>query len=227
MCRIIQRKEKDKSKYKGNSNYAYLFEKGFKNVLFAKDVAQAFTAGMHMKPAKAKNVGNLVPGGNFYDKLFNDDNTPVDPRFYLFPYGVMNYSKNVLGHKNDDKLKASCFLYISIYFQLIMTIMKKLGYIDNEFNNFIECPGSIINDLDNLFKNENYNKKMLGLAERILNNFYKDSGIKKKIQDNLPKFLKSSIENDAEVVSIIRDKIIDEIEEIDLDEFRCILMNNN
>ena len=37
--------------------------------------------------------------------------------------------------------------------------------------------------------------------------------IKRKIGDNLPKFLKSSVENDVEVIAILQDKIKEELED--------------
>lgn len=121
----IQRREKG-IKAKGNDNYRYLFDKKFKNSFFAKDVVQAFAAGMHLKPAKARSINNLVPGGSYYNKLFNDDATPQNPKYYLFPYSVMYYSKYILEHNKNDRYKSANLLYISIYFRLLLKIFIKL-----------------------------------------------------------------------------------------------------
>lgn len=131
---IIQRKDKieRKDKKQGNKNYTYLFDRKFSNAFFAKDVVQAFAAGIHFKPAKARSISNLVPGGNYYDKLFNDKTTPKDPKYYLFPYAIMYYSKNTMGHNKDNKLKSVNLLFISCYFKILFVIFKKLNLIDED-----------------------------------------------------------------------------------------------
>lgn len=216
---IIQRKDKidKKDKKQGNKDYSYLFDRKFSNAFFAKDVVQAFAAGIHFKPAKAKSISNLVPGGNYYDKLFNDKTTPKDPKYYLFPYSVMYYSKNIMGHNKDDKLKSANLLFISCYFKVLLLIFKKIGLIDEETKEIIYCDSSIIDWIDSIFKNQALNKILLQLTEDILKVFLKDTMIKRKIGDNLPKFLKSSIENDVEVITILQEKIREELE--DCNEF--------
>lgn len=214
----IQRKEMILKSKKGNKKYSYLFENSnFNNKLNSKEVVQAFTAGIHFKSAKARNTANIVPGGSYYDKLFNDINTQTDPRYYLFPYGVMFYGKNTLQHKDDSRMKASNLLYVSIYFMLIMEIFKRNGIISKELIMFIEEEKSI-EYLNQVFVNEKENKILLKSAHNILKDFYKDSQIKKNISDNLPKFLKSTIENNSEVKEILKEKINDEIEDNNLDE---------
>lgn len=221
----IQRKEVTKKKPKGNKIYSYLFDKDFKNSLFAKDVVQAFTAGMHLKPAKARNIGNLVPGGAYYDKLFNDENTPVNPKYYLFPYAIMYYSKNVLKHKEDDKLKSANLLFISIYFRLILEIFKNIELVEEDTENLIDTKEDVIKYIDIIFSNELINRDLLKLSNTIIRNFFKDTLIKKKINENLPRFLKSTVETDPEVVSIIIDKIRDELEDIDIEIYRQAIMS--
>ena len=188
---IIQRKDKidRKDKKQGNKNYSYLFDKKFSNAFFAK------------------------AGGNYYDKLFNDKTTPKDPKYYLFPYCVMYYSKNIMGHSKDDKLKSANLLFITCYFKILLTIFKKLNLVDEEVKDIIHCDNNVIDWIDSIFKNQDLNKKILQLTEDILKIFLKDTMIKRKIGDNLPKFLKSSVENDVEVIAILQDKIKEELED--------------
>lgn len=228
---IIQRKDKidRKDNKKGNKKYAYLFDKKFKNAFFAKDIVQAYASGIHFKPAKAKSINNLVPGGSYYDKLFNDKDTPQDPRWYLFPYCVMYYSKNIMNHKKNDKLKSANLLFINCYFKVLLDLFKQLKLIDEEKSNIIECDEEIIEWIDKIFIDATLNKKILSLTEEIMKIFLKDSKIKEKIGDNLPKFLKSNIENDIEVLKILNDKINEEIRECSeftIDNIKECILNN-
>ncbi|MBV4438452.1 AIPR family protein [Clostridium tyrobutyricum] len=225
---IIQRKDKidKKDRKSGNKSYSYLFDKKFKNAFFAKDIVQAFAAGIHFMPAKARSLGNLVPGGSYYDKLFNDKLTPDDPRYYLFPYSIMYYSKNILNYKSNAKLKSTNLLYVTFYFKALLELFKRIELVNSDVRNFIEC-NDIINYIDRVFCNKKFNYILLNTIDNILKGFLKDTLIKRKIGDNLPKFLKSSVENDSEVVVIIQDKIKEELsdnDEFDLDKFKKIIL---
>lgn len=225
---IIQRKDKidKKDKKQGNKNYSYLFDKKFSNAFFAKDVVQAFAAGIHFRPGKAKSISNLVPGGSYYDKLFNDKTTPKDPRYYLFPYSIMYYSKNIMNHSKDDKLKSANLLFICCYFKILMYIFEKLNLVSDDTIDIIHCDDCVIDWIDKIFKNQSLNKKLLQLTEDIVKTFLKDTMIKRKIGDNLPKFLKSSVESDSEVIIILKDKIIEELEdfnELTIDSIRELI----
>ena len=212
---IIQRKDKidKKDKKKGNKDYSYLFDQKFNNAFFAIVVVQAFAAGIHFKPAKAKSISNLVPGGSYYDKLFNDKTTPKDPRYYLFPYSVMYYSKNIMNHTKNDKLKSANLLFINCYFKILLNIFQKMGLVNEDIKDIIHCDINVIELIDSIFKNQILNKKILQLTEEVLKTFLKDTMIKRKIGDNLPKFLKSSVENDAEVIAILQEKIREELDD--------------
>lgn len=226
----IQRKARPMRKPKGNEKYKYLFDDKFnkKNTIFAKDVVQTFAAGIHLMPAKARTIGNFVPGGRYYGKIFNDDNTPIDPRYYFFPYAIMYYSKNVLNHKNDNKLKSANLLFISFYFRILLEVFKRLRIVDNDKNILMDekQQSIIIDSIDKIFIAKNINLKLIKTTEDTLKLFFKDSGIKKRIKDNLPKFLKSTIESDEDVKSIIRDKIKDAVDEIDIEKIKLLLENN-
>ena len=218
----VQRKDKLK-KGRGNKLYNYLFDKKFSYSFYAKDIVQAYASGIYFMPAKARSISNLVPGGQYYNKLFNNSLTPKDARFYLFPYGVMYYAKYVLEYRKKEKFKSASLLYITIYFKLLLKVLKNIKLVDDDLNYFIEKNQDInIEYINKIFANEKINIKLLGIADSILKNFMKDSKIKDKIGDNLPKFLKSSVESDPEVIYILQNKIMDEFddENIDLDEIK-------
>ncbi len=196
-----------KYKIKGNPKYAYLFDKLFKKnyTILAKEAVQAYASGILLCPAKAKSIGNYLPNGQYYNSTFNDK-TPTDPRFYLFPYAVMHYGKNILEHKKDDKQKASNLFFVSLYFRLINRALFKTNILIEDTYNFLDIEGSI-EILDKIFSSQEINVKFLDLSNDILfEQIYDDTGIKDMIGDNLPKFLKSTIEQEK-CVKIINDKI--------------------
>lgn len=207
----IQRKEISKP-MKKKTDYSYLFIENFDNKLIAKDVAQAYTAGIHFLPGKAKSPSNIVPGGNYYDKIF-PENAPTDPRIYLYPYAIMHYGYEVLEHKKDNNKKATNLLFVTIYFKLILELLKKTNMVtpnENSVYTFVD-DDSVIEKLDKIFKNEKYNKYCLKCTENILKQYLRDTTIKGLISDNLPKFLKSTVENNEKALKILDEKILDEI----------------
>ena len=194
-----------KSKIKGNPKYNYLFDKMFKNKIFAKEAVQAYASGILLHPAKAKSIGSFLPGGEYYDRTFNDK-TPTDPRIYIFPFGIMYYGKNILNHKKDPKQKASNLFFISIYFRLINRILYKANVFSEDTYCFLSIANSI-EILDKIFCNEKLNVRLIQLANEILyDQIYDDTGIKDMIGDNMPSFLKNKIEQER-CVNIINEKI--------------------
>ena len=146
-----------RGKIKGNAKYDYLFDKLFKRkfTILAKEAVQAYASGILLNPAKAKSIGDFVPGGQYYCNTFNE-NTPTDPRIYLFPYAVMYYGKNILNHKKNHKQRASNLFFISVYFRLINRMLYKTGAFINDSYSFLEIDGSI-EILDRLFNAEKIN----------------------------------------------------------------------
>lgn len=196
-----------KVKIKGNSKYDYLFDKLFnkKHTIVAKEAVQAYVAGILLCPAKAKSIGDFVPGGQYYDATFNE-NTPIDPRTYLFPYAIMYYGNNVLNHKKDNRQKAANLFFVSVYFRLVFSILQKINVVSNDKSNITEING-YIDILDKLFVSQSINKKLLTCADEILaDQIFDDTAVIEMIGDNLPKFLKGTIETEK-CVKIITDKI--------------------
>ena len=99
--------------------------------------------------------------------------------------------------------------------------------VDEDVKCFIDCnQEDVIDKIDKIFSNSKVNEKLLNTTDSILKNLLKDSTIKnEKIKDNLPKFLKSTVETDNTVLSILDSKIMDEFEDenIDLDEIKEII----
>ncbi|WP_040212326.1 AIPR family protein [Clostridium polynesiense] len=214
-----------KPKIKGNIKYNYLFDKNFikKNTIIAKESVQAYVAGILLKPAKAKSIGDYVPGGKYYDETFNDS-TPIDPRCYLFPYAIVYYGNNTLNHKNNDKQRASNLLFVSIYFRLITSILRKTEIIPHDITNINEL-NSFADILDIVFRNQLINKELINYADQILmDQIFDDTIINEMIGDNLPKFLKNTIDTER-CIKIINDKIENRINKPNMQEFIKAIKN--
>lgn len=218
----IQRKEIT-TPHKKKTKYSYLFKKDFDNKLLAKDVAQAYTAGIHFLPGKAKSPSNIVPGGKYYEKIFSKD-APEDPRIYLYPYAVMHYGSEVLEHKKDNNKKASNLLFVTIYFKLILKLLIELKLItpDQDGNYTYLSDETLIDKLDKIFLNEKYNKMCLDSSDNILKQYLRDTSIKDLIGDNLPKFLKTMVDSNENALKVLDDKIKDEL--IDKSELKSKLI---
>ena len=74
-------------KVSGNEMYNHLFDSKFlkRNAFTAKELTQTYIASLLKMPAKAKNIGQFMPGCEKYSSVFNE-NTQTNPRFYLLPY---------------------------------------------------------------------------------------------------------------------------------------------
>lgn len=190
--------------FKGNAMYSNLFDDKFKknNSFVAKDVVQLYVSCLKQNPGKAKNIGEYMPGGARYETVF-DTNTPLEPSYYIIPYGVYYYLKNIcdVPKKIDhDKWKASLLFTSSIFFKIVCIIhfngdSKK--YISDEF----------IKKCEEIISDKSVFEDYIDITKNVIVDFYKDTKIKEYIGDNLPKFLKSTIENNAEVISILNEKI--------------------
>ena len=197
------------SKFKGNDKYNNLFDDKFKkkNTFIAKDVVQLYVSCILQQPGKAKNIGEYMPGGDRYDKAFNNK-TPKDPRFYLIPYGIYYYFRNIYEYPSKkidkDRWKASLLFISSIFFKVVskrfFSDTKEFG--DEEF----------IEKCDEIIQDENVFEEVVDAVKEIIVDFYKDSKIREIIGDNLPKFLKTAIESNKDVVAILKEKIDDNVE---------------
>ncbi|MCH5142446.1 MAG: AIPR family protein [Clostridiales bacterium] len=196
---------KNKTKnYPGNINYAHLFDKKFEksNSFTAKEITQIFVAAILEHPGKAKGVGDFMPGGSQYDQVYNQD-TPTDPRFYILPYGIWYYFKNIYNYNKNkidkDRWKASLLFITKIFFDCISKV-----YFNNNAN---KLTIDFINKCDEIIKNRAEFDKFVRITFNVIIDFYRDSQIISIIGDNLPKFLKTAVEVNKEVASILVQKI--------------------
>lgn len=199
----------EKRQYSGYQEYSYLFDSKFLKdcKLPAKDVVQNFVAGFHQLPGMARNISNIVPGSKKYDEIFNDD-TPEDPRVFLFPYAIMYYSKFVLKHNDDNNKKTTNLMFVSMYFNLLGKILKDYSLI-NTYEDILKFDNNIIDIIDSIFKNAELNKKLIQVVEEAQKYLFKDSEYKKQVGDNLPKFVKNSLDKEN-IRSLINEKIEEE-----------------
>lgn len=190
--------------YPGNINYAHLFDKKFEksNSFTAKEITQIFVAAILEHPGKAKGVGDYMPGGSQYDQVYNQD-TPNDPRFYILPYGIWYYFKNIYNYNKNkidkDRWKASLLFITKIFFDCISKV-----YFNNNAN---KLSPDFINKCDEIIKNRAEFDKFVRITFSVIIDFYRDSQIISIIGDNLPKFLKTAVEVNKEVASILVQKI--------------------
>ncbi len=195
-------------KFKGDDKYSLLFDEKFKksNSFVAKDVTQLYVSCILQQPGKAKNIGEYMPGGEKYEKAFNDK-TPKDPRFYIIPYGIYYYFKNIYNFPerkiDKDKWKASLLFISSLFFKVI----SKRYF--NDSKEFIES--AFIDKCEEVINEQSSFEENCDMVRDIIVDFYKDSKIKDIIGDNLPKFLKTAIETNKEVINILKQKIDDNI----------------
>ncbi len=193
------------AKFPGNTKYNHLFDGKFlkKNALSAKELTQTYVATLLKMPAKAKNIGQFMPGCEKYEKVFNEK-TPTDPKFYLLPYAVWYYLKNVYELPDNkiidkDKWKTSLLFITYVFFNIINKKYNsnKHEYLSIEFINL--CDDVITNS-------ENFNQ-LVQITFDVMRDFYSDYTILQIIKDNLPRFLKSTIESNTTVQDILNLKI--------------------
>ncbi len=196
---------KQLKKYPGNVKYRHLFDVKFikSNAVSAKEVTQIYIATFLKMPAKAKNIGQFMPGNERYDQVFNE-NAPNDYRFYFLPYAVWYYLKKVYDLPvnrviDKDKWQNSLLFIAYVFFEIID---KKYntdnhGLFSNEF----------INICDSKISDEQSFQELVDITYNVMKEFYNDYTIKNIIGDNLPRFLKSTIETNTNVKEILCDKI--------------------
>lgn len=205
--------------YKGHKTYEYLFPPNFSNVLPVKEVVQAFAAGMHLMPSTAASrSGELAPYGEQWSKLFNN-NTPEDTFHFLYPYATMQYAKSYLGYdsKKGSGFRKNCLmLFVTTYFKLLVYLLMEIGNYDKFAN---------VNPLDielvvirRIFESEDINKFLLKLTDKTLEFYMRDNTVKSLQDNNLPKFLKSTIQTNKTALEVMANQIKDTISELSSQE---------
>lgn len=201
-------------KYKGSEKYQHFFDSDFKkrNAVNAKAVTQTYIAALKGMPAKARNIGQFMPGCDKYEDIFNEK-SPTNPKFYLLPYGCWYYFAKVfkLPPNNriidNDKWKNTLLIAIFTFFRLIEKTYFRDGNIEYISDEFINKCEEKMTDKDSF-------QKMAYATYCILKDFYNDAVIKEIISDNFPKFVKGTFENNTRVIEILDDKIDARIDDL-------------
>lgn len=199
--------------YKGAERYQHLFDAEFKkrNAVNAKSITQTYVAALLKMPAKARSIGQFMPGCDKYDLVFNSS-TPYDPKFYILPYGCWYYFSRKFQLPESrvidkDKWKNSLLFATFTFFRVI-----EKTYFPNEDMNYTS--ERFINLCDDKIRDKCLFEKIALTTYRIIKDFYNDSTIKDIIGDNFPKFVKGTIESNSRVLEILDDKIDSRIDDI-------------
>lgn len=206
-------------KYKGIATLKYLFPKKFDNVLPVKVVVQAYAAGMHFMPGTAASrSGELMVYGKKWGKIFNDF-TPEDYRWWLYPYGVMNYAKSYLDYTNKSSVtykRYSLMFFVACYFRTIVHICKKVNVVDKMENT---NPLRInIDFYSKIFEDASLNKDILEFVDSVLKRFMRDKSIKNIIEErygsfDISNFMKSEVETNDSIRKTLDEFITEELED--------------
>lgn len=221
----IQTKAFIDKEYVGNTEYDYLFDDNFtrrksrKNTITKKmgnkinvnESTQAYVAGFLFRPGKARSKSNYAPGTSLYEKIYNDESSPEDARYFLFPFALMYYYKKTK-NKNNNQGRSKCLFFCNVYFKVMLEVFKQMDKIDKDADNFIESLSIVqqkenIDIIDKIIKNQRLNKMLLDIAEDIVIDFFLDGKITEMIGDNLPKFLKAAIESSIEAKEVLKNQI--------------------
>jgi len=197
-----------KGNFKGQDKYAYLLPEKYDNIMIAKEVIQAYTAGMKQMPGFAYgNPSKLTPSDDSYAEFVED--APDSVEYFLYPYLVLKYAKTNLGYNNKsrDFRRSASLLYVNTYFLTLVKILVETGSLVR----YEENPLSISEKtLEKVFNNQDLNTKILALTDVVLDNYFEDSTIDNHVGDNLGNFLKRTI--DSKDKKVVRDILSNKIE---------------
>lgn len=213
----LAKKKFEITKLKGINSLKYLFPKKFNNVIPVKICVQTFAAGMYFMPGTASSrSGELMVNGKKWGKIFND-NTPEEPRLWLYPFAIMNYAKEYLeyNHKSQTAYKRSSLMFfVACYYRTLVHILKEINIIPKADN---------VNPLS--IKTEHYtkvmedielNKEILEFVDEIIKRFMKEKYIKEMITEKYGKydisnFMKSEIETNEKIRQTIDEFVLEDL----------------
>ncbi|WP_046181185.1 AIPR family protein [Domibacillus tundrae] len=206
---FITESRANQKSYEGYPEYNYLLEnvKGNKKFcLPAKEVIQAFTAAINLRPNIAYGRANeLTPFGSEWDKIVNEETKSMPLENFLFPYLLLKYAKESLGYKpaaNDFK-KNSIFLFLSTYYMFITEVYNKINGTSFEEPKELKDNGLITK----IIKDVALNKELLDLTHDILSNFFEDSSVEDEIGDNRKGFVQNKMRRGSKFWEILERKI--------------------
>lgn len=196
-----------KRQFVGNEEYNYLlndFNSQKKFVLPAKEVIQAFTAGIKLMPNVAYGRANeLTPMGKRWEDIMNEETKGLSTEVFLFPYLIWMYAKNSLGFnrkadEHESYKKHGAFLLVASYFQVLVKVNNKLS------NKEVSEPDKVdIRYIKNVFKNEKLNKYLLKISNDAIKTFFRDSKVEEAIGDNMRGFIQNKASSQSEYWHIL------------------------
>ena len=172
----------------GVAAYRYLLDKKFDNVLRAKEVIQAFAAGVRQRPNVAySRPAELTPMGEKWSEIVNEGTQSLPIEFFLYPLLVLYYAKIHLGYKAgaDDHRKSAALLFTSAYFTAATILAEKVT--GKSYDEPVKLPTDF---LRKIFSTKDVNIQLLKLVDRALDRYFDDSYIQEQVGDDLNGFLK-------------------------------------
>ncbi|MBT2656596.1 AIPR family protein [Bacillus sp. ISL-18] len=205
---ITEPSTKQKS-YKGHPEYDYLLQNVKSNKKYclpAKEVLQAFTAGINLRPNIAYGRANeLTPFGSEWEKIVNEKTKEMPLENFLFPYLLSKYAKENLGYKPgaEDFRKNSIFLFLSTYYLFITGITNKIK--GTTYENPTDIKNTFI--FTNIFKSAQLNIQLMEITHDILSSFFEDSTIEDEIGDNRKGFVQNKMKRSSKFWNILERKV--------------------
>lgn len=227
-------RRKKGEQFKGHNQYNYLikdFNTAKKFVLPAKEVIQAFTAGIKMMPNIAYGRANeLTPMGKRWEEIMNEETKNYKVEAFLFPYLTWMYVKNTLKFNRtsevDSYRKHAAFLFVATHFLLLLKLSNKINKTEKEYIGTDD-----LELLKRIFSNQHINEFLLKVTNNTLKSFFRDSQIKEAVGDDIRGFIQSQISNRSKYWDILSNRLDYEIEDSVLEEpewedIKAIYLNN-
>lgn len=214
-------RRKKSEQFKGHIQYNYLIgdlNTSKKFVLPAKEVIQAFTAGIKMMPNIAYGRANeLTPMGKRWEEIMNEETKNYKVEAFLLPYLTWIYAKNTLKFNRNSEVdsyrKHAAFLFVATHFLLILKLRNKINKTEKEY-----IDADDVEKIKNIYGNQQINEFLLKVTNNTLKSFFRDSQIKEAVGDNIRGFIQNQISNSSKYWGILSNRLDYEIEDSILDE---------
>lgn len=208
-------RRKKKDQFKGAPNYNYLikdYNSAKKFVLPAKEVIQAFTAGIKMMPNIAYSRANeLTPMGKRWEEIMNEETKSFSVESFLFPYLTWMYAKNTLKFnrtsESDSYKKYAAFLFVSTHYLLLLKLINKVNKVEND-----KLTSELTELLNKVYSDQDLNGFLLNITNITLKSFFRDSQIREAVGDDIRGFIRK-ISNNSLYWDILSNTLNYEIED--------------
>ncbi len=159
--------DEEKDFYKGHETFNQYLPQDHDKRIPASDAIQAMAAAIEQDPATPySSVSKYMPGGKEYEKIFKEGHLPDDYRLLFYPYLVKSYCEKEFNYGSRDanmpEKKYARLLFVTAYFKALkeQVIGRNVDFKENP---------SI---LDPYFEDFETNKKLLGVINEILEDFF-------------------------------------------------------